>query len=84
MCNGCQLLALLGWVGEGEDGAGKRKRHRKPWTCCLKNTNNKKNNTIVVNSDDVTAINEQSHHKGHSVNLSLKGFLILSQTLKWC
>lgn len=23
VCNGCQLLALLGWVGEGEeDGAG--------------------------------------------------------------
>lgn len=21
VCNGCQLLALLGWVGEGEDGA---------------------------------------------------------------
>lgn len=29
MCNGCQLLALLGWVGEGEeDGAGTRKRDR--------------------------------------------------------
>lgn len=26
VCNGCQLLALLGWVGEGaEDGAGMSK-----------------------------------------------------------
>uniref|UniRef100_A0A3Q3J9P4 Phosphoribosylformylglycinamidine synthase n=1 Tax=Monopterus albus TaxID=43700 RepID=A0A3Q3J9P4_MONAL len=24
VCNGCQLLALLGWVGESEDGAGKK------------------------------------------------------------
>ena len=22
VCNGCQLLALLGWVGEGRDGTG--------------------------------------------------------------
>lgn len=29
VCNGCQLLALLGWVGEGEDDeAGMRKRDR--------------------------------------------------------
>lgn len=26
VCNGCQLLALLGWVGEGEDGTGKWRR----------------------------------------------------------
>lgn len=26
VCNGCQLLALLGWVGEGQDGAGMRKK----------------------------------------------------------
>lgn len=25
VCNGCQLLALLGWVGDSEDGAGKRR-----------------------------------------------------------
>uniref|UniRef100_A0AAX7SFK8 Phosphoribosylformylglycinamidine synthase n=1 Tax=Astatotilapia calliptera TaxID=8154 RepID=A0AAX7SFK8_ASTCA len=24
VCNGCQLLALLGWVGESEEGVGKR------------------------------------------------------------
>lgn len=29
VCNGCQLLALLGWVGEDQGGAGKRKRLRK-------------------------------------------------------
>lgn len=26
VCNGCQLLALLGWVGEAEDGAGGGKK----------------------------------------------------------
>lgn len=25
VCNGCQLMALLGWVGESKDGGGKRK-----------------------------------------------------------
>lgn len=29
VCNGCQLLALLGWVGEGSSGAGKRRRQEK-------------------------------------------------------
>lgn len=35
VCNGCQLLALLGWVGEGEDAAGKRGKQRKPCQCHL-------------------------------------------------
>lgn len=28
VCNGCQLLALLGWVGESEEGVGKRTLQR--------------------------------------------------------
>lgn len=35
VCNGCQLLALLGWVGESEDGAGKGRRLRKSHLCFL-------------------------------------------------
>lgn len=34
VCNGCQLLALLGWVGEAEDGAGKmEKTISELWKC---------------------------------------------------
>lgn len=32
VCNGCQLLALLGWVGEREEGGGGRQT---VWLWCL-------------------------------------------------
>lgn len=49
VCNGCQLLALLGWVGESEDGAGKRKEAETTMGMLLITLTTRKTKTVVVN-----------------------------------
>ena len=74
VCNGCQLLALLGWVGEGQEGAGK-------------DSDTSENNTGALNGDEAELCEEMNLMITAVIEFKMfsnSSPFPLPQTLKWC
>lgn len=73
MCNGCQLLALLGWVGEGaEDGAGERKREGSHPSAV--DSNERRHETVAPPPDNEVALthNQSGRFESRFVSVGIQ------------